>query len=161
MKKQYNKALKQLKQNETALQVSNEELELTRNELANSSKALEEQASLLAVQSFETTFFNMLELHSSLLNNITYDYNGTHDQISKELNINYFNTSSSKDKTPGIFCLNMLLTSIKQAHIQAHIQANEQKSIKSIFNVFYRYENKEFGSYFRNLYQVLKLIKTV
>ena len=145
-----------IKQNEKALQVSNKELSLTRDELKNSSKALEEQASLLSIQSFETTFFNMLKLHSSLLNNITYDYGGSHDQISKELNINSFTTLSSKGNTPGIFCLNMLLISIRQAHSQTA----DQQPIKSIFNVFYRYENKKFGSYFRNFYQILKLIKT-
>ena len=47
---------KAIEQNEKALRVSNEELALTRDELANSATALQEQAKLLAVQSFETTF---------------------------------------------------------------------------------------------------------
>lgn len=145
-----------IEQNEKALQVSNKELELTRNELANSSKALEEQASLLAVQSFETTFFNMLELHSRLLDRFNYSYWDSHDAISAELKIPYFQTVSKDLKQSGMFSLNKLLMSMKDAHERV----GNNSSIVHIFNGFYLYENKEFGSYFRNFYQILKLIKT-
>ncbi|NYR11094.1 hypothetical protein HC000_01060 [Pseudoalteromonas sp. MIP2626] len=147
---------KAIKQNEKALQVSNKELELTRNELANSSKALEEQASLLAVQSFETTFFNMLELHSSLLDRFNYSYSDSLDAISDELKIPYFLTVSNNLQQPGIFSFNKLLISMKDAHERV----GKKPSIIHVFNCFYLYENKQFGSYFRNLYQLLKLIKT-
>ncbi|MCK8124659.1 putative phage abortive infection protein [Pseudoalteromonas sp. 2CM39R] len=151
---------KALEQSEKALQVSNQELALTRNELANSATALEEQAKLLAVQSFETTFFNMLELHSRLLDNFSYDYSGSYVRIKEELNIDHYSAGSSKDAKPGIFYINRLLTSISDAHKNVKSsQSNGEKSIINTFNVFYRYENKEFGIYFRNLYQVLKLIK--
>jgi len=145
-----------IEQNERALQVSNDELALTRNELANSATALEEQAKLLAVQSFETTFFNMLELHSSLLDKFNYSYSDSHDAISAELNIPYFETVRSNLQQPGIFSFNKLLISIKDVHQRV----GNESSIVHIFNGFYLYENKYFGSYFRNLYQILKLIKT-
>ena len=146
---------KAIEQNEKALQVSNEELRLTRDELANSSNALEEQASLLAIQSFETTFFNMLKLHSRLLDRFNYSYSDSHDAISSELKIPYFQTVSGNLQKHGMFSLNKLLISMKNAHEQVGYNS----SIVHIFNAFQLYENKEFGSYFRNLYQVLKLIK--
>lgn len=146
---------KAIEQNEKALQVSNEELRLTRDELANSSDALKEQASLLAVQSFETTFFNMLELHRRLIDNFSYDDSSSHEKISKELNINFYTAGSSKGMKPGVFCVNRLLTAIHEAHKKVNIP----QSVIATFNVFYREENKTFGSYFRNLYQILKLIQ--
>ncbi|MDP2636721.1 MULTISPECIES: putative phage abortive infection protein [unclassified Pseudoalteromonas] len=146
---------KAIEQNEKALQVSNEELRLTRDELANSSDALKEQANLLAVQSFETTFFNMLVLHRRLIDNFSYDYSSSHEKISKELNIDFYTAGSSKDMKPGVFCVNRLLTAIHEAHKKV----DKPQSVIATFNVFYREENKEFGSYFRNLYQILKLIK--
>jgi hypothetical protein len=143
-----------IEQNEEALRVSNEELALTRNELANSATALEEQAKLLAVQSFETTFFNMLDLHSRLLDKFNYNYNDSHDEISKRLDIPYFQTISG-NKLSGSQSLERLLSAIKDSHERV----GDRSSIVNIFNTFYLYENRVFGSYFRNLYQILKLIK--
>ncbi|KZY60974.1 hypothetical protein A3733_24330 [Pseudoalteromonas shioyasakiensis] len=141
-------------QNERALQVSNQELALTRNELANSATALEEQAKLLAVQSFETTFFNMLQLHSRLLDNFNYNVRNSYDQICEKLNISHFNTNSAQ-MPQGIQCLDRLLSAI----LDAHQGVGDKSSIVNVFNAFYLYENRVFGSYFRNLYQILKLIK--
>ncbi|RZF81282.1 hypothetical protein EXT43_12655 [Pseudoalteromonas sp. CO109Y] len=144
-----------IEQNERALQVSNQELALTRNELANSATALEEQAKLLAVQSFETTFFNMLELHGRLLDKFNYNHIDSHDEISQKLNIPYFEVFSTS-KLPGIDSLNRLISAIQDAHQGV----GDKSSIVNVFNAFYLYENRVFGSYFRNLYQILKLIKT-
>ena len=145
---------KAIEQNEKALQVSNKELELTRNELANSSKALEEQASLLAIQSFETTFFNMLELHNKLLSNITYEGQHSKGKISDELGITSFYYDGT-GKEQGTNSLEQLLFSMNKAHREKDFGI----PISDIFDIFYIYENKIFGSYCRNLYQILKLIK--
>tara|TARA_B100002049_G_C16083504_1_gene378255 strand:- start:3680 stop:4711 length:1032 start_codon:yes stop_codon:yes gene_type:complete len=144
-----------IEQNERALQVSNQELALTRNELANSATALEEQAKLLSVQSFETTFFNMLELHGRLLDKFNYNYSDSHDEISEKLSIPYFETIAG-NALNGTQNLDKLLSSIKSAHEGV----GDKSSIVNIYNTFYLYENRVFGSYFRNLYQILKLIKT-
>lgn len=149
-----------IEQNERALQVSNQELALTRNELANSATALEEQAKLIAVQSFETTFFNMLELHRRLVENFTYNHSDSHDAIQTELNIGSFFVGSIKGDKSGLSSFNRLLEAIFDAHKKVKSsKPNGEKPIIKTFNVFYRYENKEFGIYFRNLYQILKLIK--
>jgi len=151
---------KAIEQNEKALNVSNTELALTRKELTNSANALEEQAKLLAVQSFETTFFNMLELHRRLVDNFTYNHSDSHDAIKTELNIGGFFVGSIKSDKSGLFSFNRLLEAIFDAHKRVKSsKQNGEKSIVKTFNVFYRYENKEFGIYFRNLYQILKLIK--
>lgn len=147
-----------IEQNEKALQVSNKELELTRNELANSSKALEEQASLLAVQSFETTFFNMLDLHNKLLSNIFYGDGKSYEIIKDQLDITFYEDGSfyGEDKIhKGLDSIERLLIAIKSAFEYGKNQA----TVLFIFNTMYKYENKAFGGYFRNLYQILKLIK--
>lgn len=149
---------KAIEQNEKALQVSNKELELTRNELANSSKALEEQASLLAIQSFETTFFNMLELHNKLLNNIFYGDGESYENIKDELGITRYEDGSfygEDKKHKGLDSLKRLITAIESAFVYGE----NRITVLFIFNTMYKYENKAFGGYFRNLYQVLKLIK--
>lgn len=146
---------KALEQNEKALRVSNEELALTRNELANSATALEEQAKLIAVQSFETTFFNMLDLHRRLIDNIFYDYLNNRVSISKELELGSIYSAGNKECEPGLPSVNRLLLGINNAYIISP----SPKSIISTFNVFYKYENREFGSYFRNMYQILKLVQ--
>ncbi|MBB1424268.1 hypothetical protein H5200_20450 [Pseudoalteromonas sp. SG43-7] len=145
---------KAIEQNEKALQVSNEELRLTRDELANSSDALKEQASLLAVQSFETTFFNMLELHNKLLSNIFYDRRDFSEEIRNELKIDFIDDGHGNAKN-GLDSLNRLLYAMNSAHSRAGFKV----PISYIFTTFYKYENKVFGSYCRNLYQILKLIK--
>lgn len=147
---------KALEQNEKALKVSNDELALTRNELATSAKALEEQAKLIAVQSFETTFFNMLDLHRRLIDSFTYDYKSSRVAITIDLDLeNYFTTGKVEDSILGTYSVNKLLV----AFSNAYLMKREPKTIVSTFNVFYKYENKQFGSYFRNLYQILKLVQ--
>jgi len=148
---------KAIEQNEKALQVSNKELELTRNELANSSKALEEQASLLAVQSFETTFFNMLDLHNKLLDNTFYGDGIHYDVIKSELDIGYFNDGSfHKNKQNGLDSFSRLLIAVNSAFDYGE----KRIAVLSIFNIIYKYENQAFGSYFRNVYQILKLLQS-
>lgn len=146
-----------IEQNEEALRVSNKELALTRNELANSATALEEQAKLLAVQSFETTFFNMLNLHRRLIDNIFYDHENYCVTISRELRLKLggIYTAGNKECEPGLLSINRLLLGINNAYIRSP----SPKSIISIFNVFYKYHNREFGNYFRNMYQILKLVQ--
>ena len=147
---------KAIEQNEKALRVSNEELALTRDELANSATALQEQAKLLAVQSFETTFFNMLELHNNLIGKFNYIYDNSREAISRKLRIDFFTAGPARGIEPGISSLNRLLFAINNANIKVF----NNSSVTNTFSVFYKFENKEFGSYFRNLYQILKLIKS-
>ena len=97
----------------------------------------------------------MLGLHSRLLDRLNYSYSDSCDAITAELKIPYFNTVSNNLQKPGIFSLNKLLVSMRDAHERV----SDNPSILHIFNTFYLYENKEFGSYFRNLYQTLKLIQ--
>lgn len=145
-----------IKQNERALRVSNEELKLTRNELASSSKALEEQAKLIAVQSFETTFFNMLELHSKILNNVYYCPYSNSNTLSKILP--HYNEFFPSNKEKGLGSIQAVNRYLGEAY-ESYKQHDESVDIGIIFDTFYKSENRALASYFRNLYQILKLIK--
>ncbi len=144
---------KAIEQNEKALQVSNKELELTRNELANSSKALEEQASLLAVQSFETTFFNMLALHDKVLKNIKFNSQESYSTFFRSFEgaSNPSIKNEVKSGTDAIDSISQLIGSLVN-------KGRFKKSAVEVFDVIFDYENKLFGSYFRNLYQILLFI---
>lgn len=144
-----------IKQNEQALRVSNEELKLTRDELASSSKALEEQAKLIAVQSFETTFFNMIELHSNVLNNVLYCPYTNKDKLQTSFQAINYALPSNKEKGVSSFqVINLLLNDLHRRY-DSYIE----EGISAVFDIFYESENRVFASYFRNLYQILKLIK--
>lgn len=51
------------------IKIQSDELSLTREELSRSASALETQSKELKKQSFENTFFKMLEFHASIVNN--------------------------------------------------------------------------------------------
>ena len=146
---------KAIEQNEKALQVSNKELELTRNELKNSATALEEQAKLLAVQSFETTFFNMLELHNNILKSIEHNPNKSWRLFHKEFNpvTRVYTENLDSSGSRAIYSLTKQLGSL----ISNDRTGN---NALQVFDIIFAYENQSFGSFFRNLYQVLKLIQS-
>lgn len=138
---------KAIEQNEAALRVSNEELTLTRNELANSSEALKEQAKLLAIQSFETTFFNMLELHSKTLDKVRFNANSCFSKISSQHEIS---SIKSQGECHGAEAFSSIVRFINEI--------SDEGNIIDYFELFYTYEGKDINIYFRNLYQAFKMI---
>lgn len=65
-----------LKIQNDALEKQKEELEITKVELRESTKALNLQNKTLEKQNFEGTFFQMLKVHSHLLENVNYNARG-------------------------------------------------------------------------------------
>ncbi|TMP73505.1 putative phage abortive infection protein [Pseudoalteromonas sp. S1608] len=139
---------KAIEQNEKALQVSNKELELTRNELKNSATALEEQAKLLAVQSFETTFFNMLELHSKTLKQVKFNPDRTFMNIIDEVEVDQIRSRGESSGSDAFFSIMFFISEISQG-----------KNALKYFDIFYLWENKCIKSYYITLYQILKMIE--
>ncbi|MCG7552110.1 putative phage abortive infection protein [Pseudoalteromonas sp. Of11M-6] len=141
-----------IKQNEQALRVSNEELKLTRDELASSSKALEEQAKLLAVQSFETTFFNMLELHSKILNDIYYCPDADREYLKSRIVPDDY--PFEQNKRFGMYSLKAINTALEKGAEAA------KAPIDVLFRTFNKKHEYLFASYFRNLYETLNFIRS-
>lgn len=116
------------------------ELELSRKELAASSKALTEQANTLEAQRFENTFFSLLQQHNNCLDNIctdtvTYRSGGEAYQKRALSYVTYRDISSLKIETITI----------------------ENSILKSAWNILER--NKEdFSQYFNILFELLNLI---
>ncbi len=114
-------------------QLNKTELSLSRDEFSKSAKALAEQAKILEIQKFESTFFSLLGQHNRLLDKITY----TPPQPLPPNNLFYSYSSSvsaSYDEAMGA-------SSIDEAK---EIILKEQ----------------DVSQYFRVLYQVLKFINT-
>lgn len=147
-----------IEQNERALRVSNEELKLTRDELANSSEALKEQASLLAVQSFETTFFNMLELHNKNLNRIKFTSSEIMQTITNKFRPDIIYRKSTMHE--GITALEILIQIIEHPP-ESSLQNENVKVAQSLttFSHIYPEHGHLISSYFIHLYQILKLIE--
>lgn len=146
---------KALEQNEKALRVSNEELALTRNELANSATALEEQAKLLAVQSFETTFFNMLDLLHKERNAVSYNPKRQKKLADEHGKIIHREEDTfSKDRDYHTIHAFTVIIMVLNAF---HICNDGNKTL----DIILKSQNRYFSNYFRTLHQTLSQIDDI
>lgn len=100
---------RELKLSREQVAISVKELGETRKATEISSQALTEQSKSLQIQNFENTFFNMINLHNEIVNNlkiqnhyIEYDYIETNDYIKDNYGAipkRYINTNFSLIKT--------------------------------------------------------------
>lgn len=141
----------EISQNE--LKLSREELAATRNELARSASAQERAEKLQAKQFFETTFFNLLELHHKLASELKFD---AHEMISK-ININeqhIFNGSAALRK--GVFEGRLAFDGV--VNFISHGCKSHPKVVLNRYKLIQKEGNDALGHYFRNIYQILKFI---
>lgn len=121
---------------------------LQRKELGYQRKELQEtraefviQNKTLKIQRFENTFFNLLELHNQIVNDIDYE---------KKLDAN--NPYSNETRT------------VKGRDVFQDRFNNFNKRIKGnvdtnkLYLSFYEARKTDFGHYFRNLYRIFKMI---
>lgn len=143
------------------LRIQIEALNTSKEELVKSSEALVEQANSIKIQNFENTFFNMLNLHTEIINNLSLV------RLKKaQCTINN-----------GIYqCYSILGTPVRVKEDQdyigkkvisklfeiadAYIRDDNTKNIAKLYNDFYLEYNEITGHYFRNIYQILKFINT-
>lgn len=120
------------------------ELKLQREELKQTRQEFETQNETLRLQRFENTFFNILNLHHEIVANMellitTKTTQGT----SKTEKQTIYKGRKVFDKQYGFFLQNL--------------KDNESK-FEEVYNKIYDYSNSHFGHYFRNLYQIIKLV---
>jgi len=130
---------KALEQNKYALNISNTELSLSRDEFKNSVTALNSQVEQSSYQRFETTFFNMLSLQVEILNSLSFN--------SKSLNSR---KNFNEENTVGRDVFGSILRWIDDTE-------DESNSLRH-YDDFQSAENQVVGHYFRNLYQILKFV---
>ncbi|WP_418114376.1 putative phage abortive infection protein [Vibrio scophthalmi] len=134
------------------LGLTREEVSATKTEIARSAAAQEKSEQALNLQAFETTFFNMLNLHNDIANNIeieTTDLVFTMSYLFADDNKYLTNSNTYK----GRRALSLLVDLIHYDD-DARLPCNGYKS----FAIMQRLRNDIFGQYFRNLFQIIKFV---
>lgn len=114
------------------------ELTLTRDEYKRTSDALSDQAKTAQKQSFESTFFNLLQNHNNITNSLVFD-----DRIICSI------INRNNESTTG----RMVFYSILR-----WMSDDDDSDFLEYYTNFNQTENHIVGHYFRNLYQILKFI---
>ncbi|WP_099609569.1 putative phage abortive infection protein [Vibrio coralliilyticus] len=138
--------------------IQSRELRLTKNEHQKSAESL-------ALQTFENTFFNMMDLHNKSINELSVDIN----ELGKDLSEAYEPETIVEKVTQGNLVGMHLPSKVVEKHYTGRKVFSEVVTLLSKLNdnpestlENYKIINKEhnylFGHYFRNLYQILKHI---
>lgn len=125
--------------------IQNKELANSTRELATSAKALKEQSESLKTQNFENTFFQMLRLHSNIVNDM---FSGDPGSADKGLN--------------GRDCFKEYYDSFKthynRENLNAHGSDEHLRIIQDSYTTFFAEKQSDLGHYFRNLYTIIKFV---
>jgi len=155
------------------LKKSSEALELSKEELSKSSRALEEQSASLKIQNFESTFFNMINLHKEIIDNLSLI------SLKKEWKYDgrsvWFGTKKSIPEKDRKYLYSILDLPIDIEEIDnlygkkvisklfeilnCYIKTAKDQNVTTLYYNFYKEYNEIIGHYFRNIYHILKFIK--
>jgi len=120
------------------------ELRESRAEMRRSADALQEQTKSLQRQNFESTFFQMLAVHTSLV--------GAIDLIDDE-----------GRTTRGRDCFNVFYTRLNKIYREQLEKSNGRYSDDSVlklsYELFWKKHQVELGHYFRYLYNIVRFVK--
>ncbi|WP_318513273.1 putative phage abortive infection protein [Photobacterium leiognathi] len=134
--------------------IQRQELRLARNEY-------EKTAEALSTQAIETTFFNILDLHHNIVDNLKVDIEELRDKseaqkLLKGISSSFINSqiglgTSSKSEGRAVFedILNFLSS-----------EAESPEEVLERYQYIQDHHNHILGHYFRNLYQALKVINS-
>lgn len=127
------------------LSLQRKELELTRAELQGQKQQMQAQAETLGAQRLENTFFQLLRVHNDIINAI--------DLVDPQ----------SKDVTKSRDCFRVFFKryrNIFDPYVNEHPNEDALTQINSAYRLFYDRHQGEIGHYFRNLYHIIKFVKT-
>lgn len=114
------------------------ELKISSKELKNSATALIKQNDTLRQQQFEGSFFQLLNLHNTIINSIDLE--------------------SPKKTTKGRDCFRIFLKRIESEVFK--VENCDVEEFKKIYAAYFISHEQELGHYFRLLYNIIKLIKS-
>jgi hypothetical protein len=120
------------------LELQRDELKLTREELSGQRKQLEEQNKTLRKQTFEDTFFQLLRLQTDLTQSLMIA--GTPPATGRE-------------------CFGRLYNELRTRYT-SHNASGNLPNIKKAYGDFFQNSQNMVGHYHRNLYHILKFVKT-
>lgn len=117
------------------LELQRQELRATRAELAGSREQMQLQNATLTKQNFESTFFNMLNLHHNIIETVVYGQ----ETGRKALSLHY----------------NHYATDRRKQNMEVAKNADE---LGSFFSGYYHSREGSIGYYLRNLFQIIRYI---
>ncbi|MAS87833.1 MAG: hypothetical protein CMH30_07670 [Micavibrio sp.] len=125
------------------------ELKEARKEFSRSANALDNQNTYIQKQIFESTFFQMLSLHNSIVNSLAYK-----KKTQKRKNV----------EDIGRSCFNHLYTDFSEIYKNkknkkaAPYTGDELKTIRQAYKSFWDENNRILGHYYRYLYNLIRFI---
>ncbi len=127
------------------------ELAETRNELAASARALEDQHRSLDRQNFETTFFQMLTLHNTIVNSIDLEW--------RNRSPNSYDAASGniKRRAVGRDCFKQFFDNYKKNYDEIG-EIEDKDRLQLAYNNFWDRRQQDLAHYYRYLYNVLRFV---
>ena len=148
--------------NRNALEKQIEEFELQRGELSETRRVFEEQSQTLKVQRFENTFFQLLNLHHEIVNNLQLQFPYDNDEYTKRevfkrsVNklIHYFNNYETEYKYNS---------ETHRSEIVVRHNLDDLDVVYKLINKQYNYfyfedTNQLLSHYYRSIYHIFKFI---
>ncbi|MCQ2005855.1 putative phage abortive infection protein [Rhizobium sp. NRK18] len=127
------------------------ELAETRNELAASARALKDQHTSLDRQNFETTFFQMLTLHNTIVNSIDLEWRNrkpnVYDAVSGDIN----------RRAVGRDCFKQFFANYRNYYDQA-TESDEKEHLQKAYDDFWNLRQQDLAHCYRYLYNVLRFV---
>jgi len=125
------------------------ELADTRKELAASTQALEAQLKSLDRQNFESTFFQMLSLHNTIVSSI--DLTGVQKSSSRT-------NSRGRARTLGRDCFKYFFANYRDAYEAAYRISDQRRRLQKAYDEFWDRRQQDLAHYYRYLYNVLRFV---
>jgi len=141
------------------LQVQTNEFQLQRIELTETRVVFIEQTKTLKLQQFEQTFFNMLNLHHLIINELRF----THKKksITKSLeNVSQKILSTTETFHKGRDCFKYFYSEFQKTyekHSALNAHEDDSETIKHSFSDFYEKYQSSLGHYFKNTFKIILL----
>jgi len=147
-----------------SLKIQTKEFELQRQELTQTREVFSEQSKTLKLQQFESTFFNMLNLHHQIVNAI--DIVKTDFEYVEGSFLSFTDNTKKIERTLNARDCFAYFYSEYQDYYQTNAKeyekeregGKENELINKSYTKFYNHYQSDLGHYFRNLYNILKFI---
>nr|WP_246711030.1 putative phage abortive infection protein [Mesorhizobium sp. RMAD-H1] len=126
------------------------ELRETRAELIRSADALENQIKATDRQNFESTFFQMLTLHNTIVNSIDLHYSRRMSSEDGEI-------IRQSRETKGRDCFSQFFDNFKKDY-ESTVAPSEKERFQGAYDKFWSYRQQDLAHYYRYLYNVLRFV---
>lgn len=126
------------------------ELRDTRTELERSATALEKQIQATDRQNFESTFFQMLTLHNTIVNSIDLFYSGWERETEGR-------RSKGARETKGRDCFSQFFDNFKEQYDTLSDRPDRER-LQMSYDAFWQRRQQDLAHYYRYLYNVLRFV---